>query len=170
MARGGSKEQEDEAHATTGGIRRHTTYHQQPSCSGRRPVAWQLQLARSSRLFFSVNELSSYPHQPAASASSCSAENAHDGDTTPFGHNKKKKDEFPTVRLWGLALYAATFVFFTVSMFLMFFSKFLPDEGNPILLAIKRDWHYSLLLPCLIPTTIVFIYCKWVSMKFFRHA
>jgi len=74
------------------------------------------------------------------------------------------------VRLWGIQLYIMAYVFFTVSMFLMVFSKFLPDMSNPLLVAIKNDWYYSLLLPCFIPTTLAFIYCKWVAMKFFRHA
>eukprot|EP00744_Colponema_vietnamica_P008040 GILI01011493.1.p1 GENE.GILI01011493.1~~GILI01011493.1.p1 ORF type:complete len:110 (-),score=22.33 GILI01011493.1:486-782(-) len=71
--------------------------------------------------------------------------------------------------LWGYALLLFSIVFFFVSMYALVFSKLLPATGHHILDWIARDWYYCLLIPLLIPTTVIAAYVNWVSMKFFRH-
>lgn len=76
-----------------------------------------------------------------------------------------------TRNYWGgMLLVAASYIFFVLSIYALVVSKLLPDTGNPILDAIKYDWYYCMLVPSLVPTTTIFIYVNWVSMKFFRHA
>ena len=42
-------------------------------------------------------------------------------------------------------------------------------EGNYVLQFVQEDHYYCLLIVMMIPTTVLFVYANWVSMKFFRH-
>eukprot|EP00386_Alphamonas_edax_P011332 GDKI01035959.1.p1 GENE.GDKI01035959.1~~GDKI01035959.1.p1 ORF type:complete len:108 (+),score=19.66 GDKI01035959.1:103-426(+) len=86
-------------------------------------------------------------------------------DSAPNG-----KGEESSTQLVGACLVGLAYLLFVASMYCLIISKFMPDTGNFVLDSIKRDWYYCLLIPCLVPTSFVFIYVNWVSMKYFRHA
>eukprot|EP00922_Rhytidocystis_sp_ex-Travisia-forbesii_P014386 GHVS01021543.1.p1 GENE.GHVS01021543.1~~GHVS01021543.1.p1 ORF type:complete len:202 (-),score=18.81 GHVS01021543.1:106-711(-) len=67
-------------------------------------------------------------------------------------------------------LVAACSLYLFASFYLMVLSKLLPRTGIFILDAIRDDWYYSIWLPFLFPTTILFVYWNWLSMKFFKHS
>lgn len=49
-------------------------------------------------------------------------------------------------------------------------SKLLPPTGVRLLDAVREDLYFCLLLPMMLPTTLIAVYANWVSMKFFKHA
>ena len=49
-------------------------------------------------------------------------------------------------------------------------SKGLPPTGVRLLDAVREDTYFCLLVPMLVPTTLIAVYANWVSMKFFKHA
>eukprot|EP00033_Pygsuia_biforma_P002601 GCRY01002878.1.p1 GENE.GCRY01002878.1~~GCRY01002878.1.p1 ORF type:complete len:106 (+),score=4.69 GCRY01002878.1:178-495(+) len=69
----------------------------------------------------------------------------------------------------GILLLFGTAVFFVLMSYCLFFSKFMPSTGNPILDSLKEDRHYSLMLMGLLPLSVMYSYCRWVSIKIFRH-
>ncbi|KAM9958149.1 hypothetical protein ACTFIW_013129 [Dictyostelium discoideum] len=70
---------------------------------------------------------------------------------------------------YGWIIIICTLTFFIISTYCLVFSKLLPDTGNRILDFIKYDWYYCLLVPVIIPVTIITVYFNWLSLKFFRH-
>jgi hypothetical protein len=70
----------------------------------------------------------------------------------------------------GWALILGGGLFFAAVVFLTVASKLVPrEEKNEALQFIQQDTYYCVLLPLLIPTTFMAVYCNWLSMKFFRH-
>eukprot|EP00922_Rhytidocystis_sp_ex-Travisia-forbesii_P056905 GHVS01084215.1.p1 GENE.GHVS01084215.1~~GHVS01084215.1.p1 ORF type:complete len:175 (+),score=16.77 GHVS01084215.1:271-795(+) len=59
-------------------------------------------------------------------------------------------------RRYCLMVVAALYLF--ASLYMMVFSKLLPRTGVFFLDAIKEDWYYSIWLPFLLPTTVLFLY------------
>ncbi|KYQ93535.1 ubiquitin domain-containing protein [Tieghemostelium lacteum] len=70
---------------------------------------------------------------------------------------------------YGWVIILCTLIFFIVTSYCLVFSKLLPDSGNRVLDFIKHDWYYCLLIPALVPVTIITVYFNWLSLKFFRH-
>eukprot|EP00922_Rhytidocystis_sp_ex-Travisia-forbesii_P014387 GHVS01021544.1.p1 GENE.GHVS01021544.1~~GHVS01021544.1.p1 ORF type:complete len:201 (-),score=21.51 GHVS01021544.1:150-752(-) len=73
-----------------------------------------------------------------------------------------------TAQLYCLVAVCSLYLF--ASCYLMVLSKLLPKTGIFIIDAIRDDWYYSIWLPFLFPTTILFVYWNWLSMKFFKHS
>ena len=48
-------------------------------------------------------------------------------------------------------------------------SKLMPISANPWIAAVQQDQFYSLLLPCLLPVALLFVYLNWLGMKLYRH-
>jgi hypothetical protein len=49
-------------------------------------------------------------------------------------------------------------------------SKLLPPTGVRQLDAVRDDVYFCVLLPMMVPTTLIAVYANWVSMKYFKHA
>ena len=63
------------------------------------------------------------------------------------------------------------FFFFVFEIYALIVSKlFMPYTGHVVIDWIKDDEYYCVLIPILIPVTVVFMYLNWLSMKFFKHA
>ena len=43
------------------------------------------------------------------------------------------------------------------------------DNYNTVLVALKNDRYYHLLIPLTIPVTIIMVTLNWFSMKLFKH-
>ncbi len=69
----------------------------------------------------------------------------------------------------GWILLFVTFLFFTVGMYSVLISKFMPVVGHPVLDFLREDFHYTLLPVFIIPVFIIVVYLNWLGMKFFRH-
>ncbi|KAF9585720.1 hypothetical protein BGW38_001059 [Lunasporangiospora selenospora] len=79
-------------------------------------------------------------------------------------------DEEPdTTYLWGYLLFFCTMTGFTVSMYALVASNYMPMTGNKILDWIKQDSHYCMLVPVTIPVTVLAVLFNWLGMKLFRH-
>ncbi|KAF9913026.1 hypothetical protein EC991_005894 [Linnemannia zychae] len=74
-----------------------------------------------------------------------------------------------TTYLWGYLLFFCTMVGFTVSMYALVASNYMPLTGNKTLDWIKKDSHYCMLVPVTIPVTVLFVLFNWLGMKLFRH-
>lgn len=74
-----------------------------------------------------------------------------------------------TTYLWGYLLFFCTMVGFTVSMYALVASNYMPLTGNKTLDWIKKDSHYCMLVPITIPVTVLFVLFNWLGMKLFRH-
>ncbi|KAG0258735.1 hypothetical protein BG011_003107 [Mortierella polycephala] len=80
-----------------------------------------------------------------------------------------------TTYLWGYLLFFATMVGFTVSMYALVASKYMPMTGNKArTLFVTLDWimqdsHYCMLVPVTIPVTVLAVLFNWLGMKLFRH-
>mmetsp|Transcript_6742 Transcript_6742/g.12800 ORF Transcript_6742/g.12800 Transcript_6742/m.12800 type:complete len:155 (-) Transcript_6742:279-743(-) len=59
---------------------------------------------------------------------------------------------------------------FLLGTYSLVVSKLLPSTGIWLLDCIREDMYFCLLVPMLIPVTLMKVYCSWVSMKFFKHA
>ena len=70
----------------------------------------------------------------------------------------------------GYITLLAAFLLFSFSMYGMVVSKFMPYTGNVVLDFFKDDYFYCLLFPALLPSTYIFMYLNWLSMKYFRHS
>mmetsp|Transcript_26044 Transcript_26044/g.65443 ORF Transcript_26044/g.65443 Transcript_26044/m.65443 type:complete len:98 (-) Transcript_26044:958-1251(-) len=71
--------------------------------------------------------------------------------------------------LWGYVILVAVSIFFVLCMYMLVFSKLLPETGVELLDWIKHDRYYCYLAPATVPVTVGFIYFNWLSLKFFRH-
>ncbi|CDH55514.1 predicted protein [Lichtheimia corymbifera JMRC:FSU:9682] len=74
-----------------------------------------------------------------------------------------------TTYLWGYALIAITAITFTILMYAIIGSKYVPDTNIKLLDWIKHDEYYCLLFPITAIVWIYFIVWNWMGMKFFRH-
>ncbi|KAF9917316.1 hypothetical protein FBU30_000801 [Linnemannia zychae] len=74
-----------------------------------------------------------------------------------------------TTYLWGYLLFFCTMIGFTVSMYALVASNYMPLTGNKTLDWIKKDSHYCMLVPVTIPVTVLFVLFNWLGMKLFRH-
>ncbi|KAF9100090.1 hypothetical protein BGX29_001178 [Mortierella sp. GBA35] len=74
-----------------------------------------------------------------------------------------------TTYLWGYLLFFSTMVGFTVCMYALVASNYMPLTGNKTLDWIKKDSHYCMLVPVTIPVTVLFVLFNWLGMKLFRH-
>ncbi|KAF8927693.1 hypothetical protein BGZ58_010217 [Dissophora ornata] len=74
-----------------------------------------------------------------------------------------------TTYLWGYLLFFATVIGFTVSMYALVASNYMPMTGNKTLDWIKQDSHYCMLVPVTIPVTVLAVLFNWLGMKLFRH-
>eukprot|EP00922_Rhytidocystis_sp_ex-Travisia-forbesii_P060698 GHVS01089979.1.p1 GENE.GHVS01089979.1~~GHVS01089979.1.p1 ORF type:complete len:221 (-),score=33.56 GHVS01089979.1:98-760(-) len=71
---------------------------------------------------------------------------------------------------WRYCLMVGVVLYLFACLYMMAISKLLPRTGISFLDAIKDDWYYSIWLPFLFPTTVVFVYWNWVSMKYFSRS
>mmetsp|Transcript_58808 Transcript_58808/g.67016 ORF Transcript_58808/g.67016 Transcript_58808/m.67016 type:complete len:112 (+) Transcript_58808:48-383(+) len=71
--------------------------------------------------------------------------------------------------IYGYSLIVIAFLVFFVFMYACIFSKLLPETNHVLLDYIREDYYYTILLPTLIPTSVLWVYSNWVSLKFFRH-
>ncbi|KAF9381470.1 hypothetical protein CPB97_007742 [Podila verticillata] len=74
-----------------------------------------------------------------------------------------------TTYLWGYLLFFATILGFTISMYALVASNYMPMTGNKTLDWIKQDSHYCMLVPVTIPVTVLAVGFNWLGMKLFRH-
>ncbi|KAF9999189.1 hypothetical protein BGZ79_007193 [Entomortierella chlamydospora] len=74
-----------------------------------------------------------------------------------------------TTYLWGYLLFFSTMIGFTVSMYALVASNYMPMTGNKTLDWIKQDSHYCMLVPITIPVTVLAVLFNWLGMKLFRH-
>ncbi|KAF9214589.1 hypothetical protein BGZ59_003399 [Podila verticillata] len=74
-----------------------------------------------------------------------------------------------TTYLWGYLLFFATMLGFTISMYALVASNYMPMTGNKTLDWIKQDSHYCMLVPVTIPVTVLAVGFNWLGMKLFRH-
>ncbi|KAG0212537.1 hypothetical protein BGX28_006136 [Mortierella sp. GBA30] len=74
-----------------------------------------------------------------------------------------------TTYLWGYLLFFCTMVGFTLSMYALVASNYMPMTGNKTLDWIKQDSHYCMLVPVTIPVTVLAVLFNWLGMKLFRH-
>ncbi|KAI5835025.1 hypothetical protein K523DRAFT_261697 [Schizophyllum commune Tattone D] len=70
----------------------------------------------------------------------------------------------------GLAIIAASFAFFAVGSYSIFFSAFLPLTGISVLDALALDKHYKYLAVLLIPTSTYFVIANWVGWQYYQNS
>ncbi|KAJ3069602.1 hypothetical protein HDU98_007352 [Podochytrium sp. JEL0797] len=68
-------------------------------------------------------------------------------------------------------LFAATAVYFSLSMYALVISKILPEHWaqGKILRAIRDDNHYCYILPMLPPILLFFVFFNWMGLKLHSH-
>jgi hypothetical protein len=81
---------------------------------------------------------------------------------------KKHRDDEPMVLNGYLLLFAAA-TFFVLCSYAAVFSKLMPETGVAVLDGIRNDRYYCLLIPLLIPVTVIVVYMNWLGLKIFRH-
>ncbi|KAF9291796.1 hypothetical protein BGZ68_002175 [Mortierella alpina] len=74
-----------------------------------------------------------------------------------------------TTYLWGYLLFFCTMIGFTLSMYALVASNYVPKTDNKTLDWIKQDSHYCMLVPVTIPVTVLAVLFNWLGMKLFRH-
>ncbi|KAF9985218.1 hypothetical protein BGZ75_003238 [Mortierella antarctica] len=74
-----------------------------------------------------------------------------------------------TTYLWGYLLFFCTMIGFTLSMYALVASNYVPKTENKTLDWIKQDSHYCMLVPVTIPVTVLAVLFNWLGMKLFRH-
>lgn len=74
-----------------------------------------------------------------------------------------------SVVFWGYLLIALTGMFFLVTFYSLVLSKVLPTPGHPLFEWVAQDAYYTLLVPLLIPLTILTVFINWLGLKLFRH-
>mmetsp|Transcript_6741 Transcript_6741/g.12797 ORF Transcript_6741/g.12797 Transcript_6741/m.12797 type:complete len:114 (-) Transcript_6741:279-620(-) len=81
-------------------------------------------------------------------------------------------DDFDVKKLHvaGIILIIFALLIFLLGTYSLVVSKLLPSTGIWLLDCIREDMYFCLLVPMLIPVTLMKVYCSWVSMKFFKHA
>lgn len=71
--------------------------------------------------------------------------------------------------LLGFFLIGLGALLFILVFYSLFMSPFVGSTGHIVLDFIRKDYYYSMLIPLLIPTTLLVVYANWLSTKFFRH-
>ncbi|KAL4456633.1 hypothetical protein ABPG74_000740 [Tetrahymena malaccensis] len=61
-------------------------------------------------------------------------------------------------------------VFFTSTLFSIFFAPFLQPTTHNLIDFLTNDKYYCFLIPLSLPVTCLIIYMNWVSMKYFKHS
>ncbi|CAO3567625.1 unnamed protein product [Mortierella alpina] len=74
-----------------------------------------------------------------------------------------------TTYLWGYLLFFCTMIGFTLCMYALVASNYVPKTDNKTLDWIKQDSHYCMLVPVTIPVTVLAVLFNWLGMKLFRH-
>ena len=72
--------------------------------------------------------------------------------------------------IMGALVITMAAIIFIVLFYAIIGSKLLEPTGNYLLDFIREDQYYCVLLPLMLPVTVIALYCNWVSMKFFRHS
>ncbi|GJJ76936.1 phosphatidylinositol N-acetylglucosaminyltransferase subunit Y [Entomortierella parvispora] len=109
------------------------------------------------------------------SSSTASTPNVHRSKAPNTPHHTRRfttliSDQEPdTTYLWGYLLFFSTMVGFTISMYALVASNYMPMTGNKTLDWIKQDSHYCMLVPVTIPVTVLAVLFNWLGMKLFRH-
>lgn len=70
----------------------------------------------------------------------------------------------------GFFLVGLGALLFILVFYSLFASPFMGRTGHTILDFIRKDYYYSMLIPLIIPTTLLIVYANWLSIKFFRHS
>ncbi|EFA76983.1 transmembrane protein [Heterostelium album PN500] len=153
--------------------------HQQQQQQQQQQQLQQQQQQQQQQTTFISSSVNSSPtsNSPIANltSSTASTNTTSNNNNTPPARKKYKPmqrfnsyDNDQTV-CYGWLVILCTLIFFIFTTYCLVISKFLPDTGNRILDFIKYDWYYCLLLPVLVPVTIITVYLNWLSLKFFRH-
>ena len=74
-----------------------------------------------------------------------------------------------SLRTRGYMLLAASVMFLLVNVFTLVIAKMLPLSSVGWIAAVQQDEFYCLLLPCLMPVALLFVYLNWLGMKLYRH-
>jgi len=69
----------------------------------------------------------------------------------------------------GFFLLGFSALMFILVFYAIIISPLVGSTGHVLLDFIREDAYYCLLIPLLIPTTVIIVYLNWVSIKFFRH-
>ena len=70
----------------------------------------------------------------------------------------------------GFFLVGLGALLFILVFYSLFISPFVGKTGHTILDFIRKDYYYTMLIPLIIPTTLLIVYANWLSIKFFRHS
>ncbi|OLY82334.1 hypothetical protein AYI68_g3551 [Smittium mucronatum] len=77
--------------------------------------------------------------------------------------------ESDTTPLYGYALLSFTILILVTFIYVLLFSKMMPESNNVVLNSVKNDQYYILLVPISGLTAIFFVFGNWMGMKYFRH-
>lgn len=70
----------------------------------------------------------------------------------------------------GIVMLVIAAVLFIGFFYSILAAPLIGETSHLLLDFINKDSHYCCLIPLLIPTSLIFMYANWVSIKFFRHS